>query len=109
MTPPNRDAQFAEVLADTTWVQIEAADIMASQDPDGLLVIAAREACHVIDRLVRDNTLAELLTQRGRAEVDAAIGLLIKLKSMGAELERRIEAEAELRFERECERWESAA
>lgn len=104
-----RDDWFLEVRADTAWMQIEAADLMARRDPDGELLIASRLAMNVLSDLAADKTLAQSLAERGREEVDAALLVLRRMREMGIELERAMAAEADLRFERAAERWDSAA
>lgn len=101
------DHWFGEVRADSEWLSTEAADVMATRDPDGNLVKAAQQASRTLRALSEDHTLAYCLNHYGREEVDAALMVLRGMRELGSELWRRIEAEADLRLERE--RWESAA
>lgn len=103
------DHWLADVRADTEWMATEAADVMATRDPDGELVKAAERAQRVLESLAGDHTLAECLIRYGREDVDAGLKVLRRMRELGAEPGRRIEAEADLRLERACERWESAA
>lgn len=103
------DFWLAKVRADSEWMSIEAADVMAAGDPDGELVKAAERARRVLDSLSGDHTLAECLTRYGREDVDAGLKVLRRMRELGEELGRRAEAEADLRLERACEHMESAA
>jgi hypothetical protein len=89
----------ATVRADETWMQIEAADVMARFNPDGEVVREAFDACWVLRKLLEGHTLTEACAGRKQHETAAAVALLKRLIGLGVELDSTVRSEAERRIE----------
>lgn len=98
-----------KVRSDETWMQIEAADVMARGNPDGQVVLEAFDACWILRKLQQGHTLTEACAGRKQHETAAAVALLNRLIAHAVELDAIIEREAERRAEQHAEKFAAEA
>jgi hypothetical protein len=98
-----------KVRSDETWMQIEAADLIARMSADGEVTLDAFDACAVLRRLQQGHGLTEACTGCTERERTAAVRLISRLIGLALALDTEVQKEAERRAEAHAERWSAEA